>query len=231
VKVKYPWLPPDGQAELSSNWARLITLGAGKDRGIFFTPEVNDEVMIAFEQGDVNHPYVVGALWSDKQQPPKGEGGDVVSNKVTNQRIVRSRSGHVIIFDDTDSSEKIIIMDKTKKSTITINSKDNSMIFKTKGDLTLEAEGKMIFKCKQDFSLETDAKASVKAKNTLDMQAQSGATMKSGSAELDLKPAGAAMKGTKVDIEGQTQTKVQGAQTSIKGSAMVEVQGAIVKIN
>ncbi|MGC1375571.1 MAG: VgrG-related protein [Anaerolineales bacterium] len=231
VKVKYPWLPPDGSAELSSNWARLIAPGAGKDRGIFFVPEVNDEVMIAFEQGDVNHPYVVGALWSDKNQPPKGDGGDAVDGKVTNQRIVRSRSGHVIIFDDADGAERIIVMDKTKNSTITINSKDNSMILKTKGDLTLDAGGKMIFKCKQDFSLESSAKASVKASSTLEMQAQSGATMKSGSTELELKPAAATMKSTKVDIQGQAQTNVQGAQTSIKGSAMVEVQGAIVKIN
>lgn len=162
VKVKYPWLPPDGQAELSSNWARLVATGAGTNRGIFFVPEINDEVLIAFEQGDVNYPYIVGALWSDKQTPPEGLGGDVVGNKVTNQRIVRSRSGHVIILDDTDGAEKITVMDKTKNNTITIDSKNNSMTLKTKGDLTLDAEGKMIFKCKQDFSLETNAGASVK---------------------------------------------------------------------
>lgn len=231
IKVKYPWLPLDGQAELSSNWARLVAPGAGKDRGIFFVPEVNDEVLIAFEQGDVNYPYVVGALWSDKLPPPKGEGGDAVSSKTTNQRIVRSRSGHVIILDDTDGSERIIVMDKTKNSTITINSKDNSMILKTKGDLTLDAGGKMIFKSKGDFSLDASAKASVKVGTTLEMQAQSSAKVKSGSSELGLDPSSAAIKSPKVDIQGQSQTSIQGAQTSVKGSAMVEIQGAMVKIN
>ena len=72
VKVKFPWLPKDGNAEVSSTWARLAVPSGGKERGFFFTPEVDDEVLVIFEHGDVNFPYIVGALWNKKDKPPAG---------------------------------------------------------------------------------------------------------------------------------------------------------------
>jgi uncharacterized protein involved in type VI secretion and phage assembly len=54
VKVKFPWLTPDH----ASHWARVVSVGAGPERGIQFLPEINDEVLVGFEQDDVHHPYV-----------------------------------------------------------------------------------------------------------------------------------------------------------------------------
>lgn len=232
VKVKFPWMPQDGNSDLGSNWARLASPGAGKDRGIFFTPEVDDEVLVLFEHGDVNYPYVVGALWNSKDKPPKGEGDALDGGgKKTNQRIMRSRSGHLIILDDTDGAEKIIIQDKSKKNSIVFDSKAKSMTIKAEGDLTLEAGGKFIMKSTKDFTLNSQAKIAFKATNKLEMEGTAGANVKSGGSQLDLQPATAALKGTKVDVQGTAQTAIQGAQTSVKGSAMVEIQGALVKIN
>lgn len=221
VQVKYPWLPKYKGSDLSSNWARLATLGAGTNRGVFFTPEIDDEVLIAFENGDVNYPYVVGALWNGSDKPPEGKIVD--SNKV-NQRIVRSRSGHVIILDDTQGAEKITIQDKTGKNSIEIDSKENTMMFKSAGDLTIDAGGKLIIKSKQDLSVQSMAKGSIKASSNMDIEGQAGASLKSGMSELDLQAAGAALKGTKVDVQAN-------AQASVKGNAMVEIQGGLVKIN
>ena len=232
IKVKYPWMPKDDDSELDSNWARLASPGAGNGRGIFFTPEIDDEVLIAFEQGDVNYPYVVGALWNKKDKPPKGKGSILASGgKETNQRIVRSRSGHVIILDDTKGEEKIIIEDKTGKNSIVIDSKEKSMVIRSEGDLTLEAGGKFIMKSKQDFNLESKAKIAFAAQTSLDLEGKTGTTVKTGQSQLALKAAGADLKGTKVSVQGTAQTAIQGAQTSVKGSAMVEIQGALVKIN
>src|SRR5437868_3604561 len=66
VKVKFPWL----SNEEESFWARVAAPMAGKERGFYFLPEVEDEVLVAFEQGDVRFPYVVGSLWNGKDAPP-----------------------------------------------------------------------------------------------------------------------------------------------------------------
>jgi hypothetical protein len=157
-------------------------------------------------------------------KPPTGAGEILASGgKEVNQRIVRSRSGHTIIFDDTKGKEQIIIRDKTEKNSIVINSKDNSMMIKTEGDFTIEAGGKFTVKSKSDFSLASQAKGAIEAKSTIEVKGQS-ATVKAGSSELGLKPTGAELKGMKVDVQANT-------QASIKGSAMVEIQGGLVKIN
>jgi uncharacterized protein involved in type VI secretion and phage assembly len=223
IQVKYPWLPKYKGADLGSNWARLASPGAGSDRGVFFTPEIDDEVLVAFENGDVNYPYIVGAMWNKKDKPPTGK---ILSpdQKNVNQRIVRSRSGHVIVLDDSEGAEKITIQDKTGNNSIEIDSKQNSMMIKTAGDLTIDAGGKFIVKSKQDFSVETMAKGVISAKSNLDMQGQVGASLKAGQSQVDLQAAGAALKGTKVDVQAT-------AQASLKGNAMVEIQGGLVKIN
>ena len=219
VRVKFPWMPDD---TLDSAWARLALPGAGADRGLFFVPEVDDEVLVAFEQGDPSLPYVVGALWNRKDKPPKAPAGVAIAAGKVNQRIMQSRTGHVIVLDDTQGQEKIIIQDKTGKNSIMIDSVKNSMDITVQGDLTIDVGGKMTVKSKMEYSLNAQK---------VDMQAQTGASLKAGQSQLDLQAAGAALKGTKVDVQGQAQTNIQGAQTSVKGSAMVEIQGALVKIN
>lgn len=86
-----------------SNWARIVTPMAGKGMGIYFLPEVNDEVLIAFEAGDMRRPLVLGSLWNGRAKPPeKNDGGN-------HRRVLKSRSGLKLIFDDTPGSEKIKI--------------------------------------------------------------------------------------------------------------------------
>jgi uncharacterized protein involved in type VI secretion and phage assembly len=222
VKVKFPWMN-SAVGELETGWARIAMPGAGAARGMMFVPEVNDEVLVAFEQGDINSPYIVGALWSNKKKPPKAPSGQAVMGGKVNQRIVRSRSGHVILLDDTQGQEKILIQDKTGKNSIEIDSSKRTMTIKSEGDLTIDVGGKLILKSKMDISVDGQTK--------IDIQAKTGAVMKVSSNELNLAPAGAVLKGAKLDLQGQTQTSIQGAQTSLKGSAMVEIQGGLVKIN
>ena len=223
VKVKFSWMPKSNGTELESDWVRLATPSAGAERGFFFTPEVDDEVLIAFEHGDVNFPYIVGSLWNGKDKPPKGT-AEIIKSGTVNQRVVRSRSGHLIIMDDTQGEEQIIIQDKSQKNSISFNTKEKSVTIKAEGDLTIEAGGKLILSSKSDFSLKSEAKAAI--------ESTQGANIKAGQSQLDLQAAGAALKGTKIDVQGQTQVNVTAnAQVSVKGNAMVEVQGGIVKIN
>lgn len=101
VRVMFPYL-----SEQASNWARLVTPMAGKDRGLFLRPEVGDEVLVAFELGDPQRPYILGSLWSTVDAPPQDDG----QAKQNNWRFIKSRSGHIVKLDDTQGAEKIEII-------------------------------------------------------------------------------------------------------------------------
>src|SRR5437899_1321842 len=66
IKVKFPWLADNHE----SDWARMAAPMAGNNRGAYFLPEVNDEVLVAFEHGSIDAPIIVGALWNGKDTPP-----------------------------------------------------------------------------------------------------------------------------------------------------------------
>src|SRR6266576_1198712 len=151
VKVRFPWLDDDDE----SNWARIATTMAGKSRGTFFLPEVDDEVLVAFEHGNVEKPYVIGALWNGVDAPVH----DNADGK-NNLRVIHSRAGHELIFndedgkeqveiktkaghqfllDDTSGSEKIAIVDKSGNNKIEIDSAQNSIAISAETKITLKA--------------------------------------------------------------------------------------------
>ncbi len=117
VKVKFPWVSESDanltnaadQQDFPSTWARVTTMMAGPDRGVFWLPEVDDEVLVAFEHGDLRRPIVIGSLWN-KVDPPIHGGGDGANDF----RTFFSRSGHVIQFQDGGSSNKERIVIQTK---------------------------------------------------------------------------------------------------------------------
>jgi len=181
VKVKFPWLSEKEE----THWARVLTPMAGPGRGLYLLPEVNDEVLVAFEHGDMNFPYVLGALWNGKDKPPG-------SNKdgKNNLRTVKSRSGHVITLDDTEGKEKIIVRDKTQKNEIVVDSQKNSLTVKVDGDLSIESRGAITVKSSGgDIRIEcTNLK--VEAKQNCEIKATANITVQAN-AQLTLKgPAG-----------------------------------------
>ncbi len=168
VKVKYAWL-----GEVESDWVRLATPMAGGGRGFFYLPEVNDEVLVTFEHGDPHRPYVVGVLWNSKDKPPETTANAVKGGKVT-RRVLKSRSGHLILLDDTDGQEQIIIRDKTGSNEMVIDSRQNNMTIKVNGDFTIEAKGKIKLNSLQDTTVE--AKGKIKLNSVQDMALESKTT-------------------------------------------------------
>jgi uncharacterized protein involved in type VI secretion and phage assembly len=88
-----------------SLWARVATLMAGSQRGTWFIPDVNDEVLVAFEAGDPRKPYVIGALWNGKDRPPVAMDG-AGSNSI---KAIRTRSGVQITFNDAQGNETLVL--------------------------------------------------------------------------------------------------------------------------
>jgi len=104
VKITLPW-SPDAQGGRYEAWARLATLFGGNNRGSWFVPDVDDEVLVAFEQGDARRPYVLGGLWNGRDQPPESMDGAGNNYK----KVLRSRNGVKVTLDDQDGQEKLLL--------------------------------------------------------------------------------------------------------------------------
>lgn len=104
VKITLPWSPDTGSARYEA-WARLATFMGGNNRGSWFIPDVNDEVLVVFEGGDPRRPYVIGGLWNGKDAPPQSM--DSAGNN--DLKVLRSRNGVKITLDDSDGQETMIL--------------------------------------------------------------------------------------------------------------------------
>lgn len=210
VQVMFPWLPKYKNADLASNWARLASPAAGKDRGFYYLPEVDDEVLVAFEHGDPNFPYIVGMLWNQKDKPPTGTARIVANDKKkVDQRVLCSRSGHKIILDDTDGKEQIIIQDKTEKNKIVIDSKQNSMTINVEKDLTIVANG--------NASIESAGDMSLKSKKGISLECNQLTVKATGSGKVE---------GAQLEITGKSMVNVKNG-----AGAKIALSGPTVNLN
>lgn len=201
VKVKFPWMGD----EVESAWARISSLMAGAERGWMILPEVNDEVLVAFEHGDTRFPYVIGMLWNKKDKPPLPVGEAVSGGKVV-QRIFKTRAGHTILLDDNDGKEQIVIRDKSGKNEILIDTPSNTITITT-DMLEEKISQNATLDCKGDIK-QNATNLTIKCKGNLSLEA---------SGQLNI-------KGAQVAIEGS-------GTTQVKSSGMLQIQGSVVKIN
>ena len=177
VRVKFPWFSEDNESE----WARVASLMAGKERGCVFFPEVDDEVLVAFEHGDMRRPFVLGALWNGVDSLP----AEFANDGKNNVRLIKSRSGHTIKLDDTDGSEKIEILDKEGKNSIVIDSKENTITITSDKDLILTApQGKISMDAKE-IELKSSAALKVEAGSEMNIEASATMTVKGATVNIN----------------------------------------------
>jgi uncharacterized protein involved in type VI secretion and phage assembly len=176
VKIKFPWLSDNDE----STWARLAGPMAGKQRGIYFLPEVGDEVLVAFDHGDLRFPYVLGALWNGKDTPPVTNDGG--KNDI---RIIKSRSGHVIKLNDEDGKETIEIMDKTGKNSIIIDTAKNAITITTDKDITLSATKGTIKLDAQKVEINSSDATKLKATGTMNVETSATMTVKGSTVNIN----------------------------------------------
>lgn len=175
VRVKFPWRGEDDE----SYWARIATLMAGNDRGTFFLPEVSDEVLVAFDHGDIQHPYVLGALWNGVDKPPETNadgknnirkiksrsGHEIIlddnSEQMKEKIEIHTKAGHKIVLDDSAGQEKIEIVDKTGSNSIKMDSVQNSISVESAMQLKIKS---------QMVEIEAGTMMTIKAGATLTIQ-------------------------------------------------------------
>lgn len=96
IELEFPWM----EEGLRSAPAPVAAAMAGKGRGAFFMPEIDDEVLVAFEHGDFDHPFIVGFLWNGVDTPPEA---------THKNRVIMTPGGHTLRFEDSDDQKKVIL--------------------------------------------------------------------------------------------------------------------------
>lgn len=175
VKVKIPRLSDTDE----SNWARVGTLMAGNNKGTFYLPDVNDEVLVVFELGDVNTPYVIGSLWNGKDAPPANN-----SDGKNNLKLIKSRSGHLIRLNDKSGNEKIEIIDKSGKNSIKIDTASNSITISSGKDISLSAKGKVTIEA-TNVEIKASGSGKFQASASLDLKASGTTNVKGGMVNIN----------------------------------------------
>jgi uncharacterized protein involved in type VI secretion and phage assembly len=177
VKVCFPRLP--GKPE--SDWCRVAQPAAGAGRGFYWLPQVNDEVLVAFERGEAHRPYVIGSLWNGMDKPMASAYTDE-NTKV----MIQTKSGHQIVLDDKQGEEKIVIADKSGQRTLTFDVKNKKFLVEAKaGDVEIHAEKKIVLSC-QDLEIKASKSAKIDVGTNFDLKADGNVSVKA-SGQLNLK--------------------------------------------
>ena len=164
VRVRLPW----HQDSDTSFWARIAVPMAGDQRGTYFLPEIDDEVLVGAEFGDPTHLYVLGGLWNGRNGPPETN-----SDGNNDVRIIKSRSGHSLKFNDGQEPEvelklsdgKRLVLDR--EGVIVEDAQGNKITIETtSGGITIESAAQLKIKS-QMVSIEAGASLELKASGTL----------------------------------------------------------------
>jgi uncharacterized protein involved in type VI secretion and phage assembly len=172
VKVKLPTISED-----ATWWAPLAALGGGKQRGWFFLPEIDDEVLVMFEHGEIGRPVIIGALWGGKDKPPDKNGG------ANEHRVIVSRAGSKIILDDDKGL--ITISDGGGIGVITISTQNKITIEAKQGDVCIQAVDDALTIVANDIDLKANANLHIESGKGIDLGGDGAVTIK-GSAQLQI---------------------------------------------
>ena len=206
IKVQFSWQKQDGEM---TSWLRVLTPHSGGEKGFHFIPEIGEEVLIGFEGGNAERPYVMGSLYNGNAKP---EGWKTEKNDI---KAIRTRSGHTLSFSDESGGESITITDKngnsivldTANSTISISAPDainlssKEININASDAINIDGTNKVNVTSKEIVN-DGSAKVIVNSKTKVEVGAPS--TLVVGKAELKLTSKGM------TDIDGTTMTNVKG---------------------
>jgi uncharacterized protein involved in type VI secretion and phage assembly len=154
VRVRFPWLAD----KYTSDWCRVVHAGAGKERGFFILPEVGDEVLVAFDQGEVRRPYVLGGLYNGQDTAKTGPGNLFDgSTHAVNNRLFTSRTGHQLVFIDAADHCGVVVSTGDGKIAIRLDQADKKIDITSSGAVTITADGDVTFDVKGAFALKAQS--------------------------------------------------------------------------
>jgi uncharacterized protein involved in type VI secretion and phage assembly len=140
IEVKLPWLGADGDAVRA--WATLLSPYADNDQGFEMLPAVDTQVVIAFEAGDLRRPYILGSAWNGVESQPEAP------QAANNKRLIKTRSGSLLEFDDTEGAAKVtlsmrsghkLVLDDAASEVVLTHSNGSVLRFTAGGQIELQA--------------------------------------------------------------------------------------------
>jgi uncharacterized protein involved in type VI secretion and phage assembly len=214
VKVKFVLR----ETEQESDWIRVASFAAGPQRGAYFLPEVNDEVLLAFHHGNVEEPIIIGSLWNPNDKPPED---NPYNNGKVNIRKIKSRGGHEIIFNDEQNKEKLEIHTPKGKKILLDDEKNKIELTddNAKNTLTIDTQANSI-------TLQANSKVTIKAQScNIEVDSNGGITLSAPGKSLKI-------KANQIDIEATSTMNIKANATmNLKAGAMMNINGSMVKIN
>ncbi len=146
IRVQFLWQEADN---LLTPWIRMAQPHGGDNKGFYFIPEIDEEVMVGFEMGNAEKPYAIGTLYHGKQRP--GENWYNASNDI---KAIRTRNGHTVEIHDDGDGGFIRIYDNEKENYVLTFSTDEKLIkLQSKGNIELYAEKDIILDAKNDIHI------------------------------------------------------------------------------
>lgn len=250
VRVKFPTLTEEHE----SNWARVVSVGAGAARGFDCLPEVNDEVLVAFEHGDIHRPYVIGGVWNGTDAPPEVVTDSVVNGKVR-LRTFKTRLGHKLQFVEEDKAptKKGVYLNTIGGHNLRLNDSDKFAELETTGGHKFRADdtSKVIsLTSTGDITIKTGTSGTTKdltinAAN-MTLTATTNITLKVGANKIVISNSGVVIEGAQVQVKGTGSAKmeaplinveatgantIKGAMVNVDASGIAVIKGSLVKIN
>ncbi|WP_163510805.1 VgrG-related protein [Fodinicola acaciae] len=213
VKVKFPWMSDD----YNSGWARTVQATAGNTYGSVFLPEVGDEVLVDFENGDFDAPYVLGGLYNGKDAPPKlaAEPVDSAGGKV-NVRALVSRTHHRLELIDDPQVDAILLSTGDDKLLIKLDHKNQNIEVTSSKTIAIKAQSGIKIDSGTGTLEMKGQKVTINSQTDYQLDANAGIKMKANAA--------ASLEGATVKVAGQ-------GTAEFSAGAINTIKGAMVKIN
>ncbi len=138
VKVRLSQVEGSGKPG-NETWARMATLMPGNNRDSWFIPDMNDEVLVAFEAGDSRRPYVIGSLWNGTSSPPEMDTNSHEKHLCSCNGVnitISDQSGQESFIFETPGGQKVTLKDGPGSIEI-MDSNGNSVTFEANGILVI----------------------------------------------------------------------------------------------
>ena len=219
VKVQMRWQYKNG---LSTPWIRNLSVSASQGQGFYFIPEIDDEVLVDFEGGNAECPFVVGSVYNSDSKPPSAS-----SNSSNHIKMIQSRNGGIFKINDQDGS--ITIQDKSGSSIVldgsgNINIQAAKSINLTAGeDINASSGQHTTLSTGQNFTVNVDNNTTITTSSKLNVSSGRNTQINDG-VKIEI-------TAPSIGVKGDAGLKIEGATVDIDGKAITNVKGGIINLN